>query len=95
MERKEMYQEKLQAKLDELQARIMQLKAQGKQLESGAQLELQQQIEALRVKQQSVKDKMAELSNAGEDAWQDLKSGINKATDELAEAVRAAGQRFR
>jgi len=48
----------------------------------------------LRSKQEAAQEKLRELKNAGEDAWEDLKAGTELACDSLGEAVKSATSRF-
>jgi hypothetical protein len=39
--------------------------------------------------------KLGELKEAGEDAWEDLKPGINSAWDSLGDALKSTTNRFK
>jgi hypothetical protein len=95
MSMKEAYEKKLQSQLDEWSAEIDRLKAKAEQAEADAQLDYYQHIEQLRMLQERARDKLAELSAAGDDAWEDLKAGIDSAWDSLSIAVRSAAARFK
>ena len=95
MSMKESYQQKLQAQLDEWNADIDKLKARAEKAESSARIEYYEQIEDLRLKQNAAKDKLAELHDAGDDAWEDLKAGIENAWSTLGDSVEQAVARFR
>ena len=95
MSMKEAYEKKLQAKLDEWGAEIDKLKAKADGLEADAQLEYYKQIEELRSMQESAHNKLAELRAAGDDAWEDLKAGIESAWDSLGNALKLAASRFK
>lgn len=95
MSMKEAYEKKLQSHLDEWGAEIDKLKAKADSAEADTQLEYYKQIEALRSKQESANKKLAELKEAGDDAWEDLKSGLDSAWDSLSIAVKSAKSRFK
>jgi len=95
MKRKDAYSKKAQAQLDEWDADIQKLKAKADRAEANTQLEIQKQIKTLRRKQKEVGDKLAELSAAGDDAWEDLKDGLESAKDSLGSALKSATSRFR
>jgi hypothetical protein len=61
MNRKEAYQKKLQAQLDEWSAEIDKLKAKADNAEADAQIEYYKQIEALRTMLKSADSKLTEL----------------------------------
>jgi len=92
---KESYQEKLQAELDEWSADIDKLKAKADKAEANVKLEYYEQVEALRVKQEAAKDKLAVLKAASDDAWEDLKAGTESAWLALGDAIRKAASRFK
>lgn len=92
---KEAYEKKLQASLHEWNAEIDKLKAKADKAEADIQIEYYKQIEDLRSKQQEAYEKLNELKKAGEDAWEDLKAGVELAWDSLGEAVKSAASRFK
>lgn len=94
MSMKEAYEKKLQAQFDEWGAEIDKLKAKADKAEADAQLEYYKEIEELRTKQEIASKKLAELKEAGEDAWEDLKAGIESAWDSLGNALKSAASRF-
>lgn len=95
MSMKQAYEQKLQAQLDEWGAEIEKLKAKADNAEADVQLEYYKQIEELRTMQESATKKLAELKNAGDDAWEDLKAGIESAWDSLSSALKSAASRFK
>ena len=95
MRLKKIYQQKLEAQLDEWTADIDKMKAKADKVEADAQLEYYERIESLRRKQQAAQEKLQELSDASEDAWEDLKSGIELAWESLGEAVKSAKSRLK
>jgi vacuolar-type H+-ATPase subunit I/STV1 len=92
---KEEYEQKLQAQLNEWSAEINKLKAKADGAEADAQLEYYKKIEGLQAMQESVNNKLAELKDASDDAWVDLKAGIDSARDSLGNALKSAASRFK
>jgi uncharacterized protein YlxW (UPF0749 family) len=92
---KEAYQKKLQAQLDEWNAEIEQLKAKADKAEAESQLEYYKKIEELRTLQDDARTRLSELEQAGDEAWQDLKAGLDNAWDSLSNAMRSAKERFK
>jgi len=95
MTNKEAYQQQLQAKLDEWQAEIDKLRAKAQAAKADAQVEYNKQIEDLQGKQDDAKQRLAELQQSGEGAWEELRAGIEKSWNDLGEAVSAAKAKFR
>jgi hypothetical protein len=95
MSLKEIYQQKIEAQLDAWTADIDKMKAKAEMAEADARLEYHKSIESLRQKQQAAQAKLQEFRDAGDDAWEDLKAGVELAWDSLEEAVKSAKARFR
>lgn len=83
MNKKELYQQKLQAQLDVWQAEVDKMKAQLGGASVGAKMEINQQINNLEDKLADGKKKLKELSEATEENWESIKADI----DNLAESI--------
>jgi chromosome segregation ATPase len=88
------YVQKIKAKLDEWNAEIDRLEAQARQKEADAQTRLQEQIDQVKAKRQTAEEKLDDVRQAGGDAWEDLKSGLELATEAVGDALRSARSRF-
>lgn len=95
MNKKQAYEEKLSAQLDEWNAKIDVLKAKAKKTESTAKVEYYETIEALQQKRSTAKEKLQKLQSVSDDAWEDLKEGIENAWSEFGAAVKSATSRFK
>jgi len=62
--------------LDEWKAEIDKMKAKADKVDADAQLEYYKQVEDLHLKYEATQEKLEELKEAGEDAWEDLKAGL-------------------
>jgi chromosome segregation ATPase len=94
MSKKEAYEKKLEAQLQEWKTDIDKMKAKADKADAEAKLEYYKQIEDLRTKQEAAQKKLTELKAAGESAWEDLKSGIDLAWTSLGESIKSARSRF-
>ncbi len=95
MSDRDLYQKKMQAKLDEWKAILDVLKARASGLSADAQLEMREQVKSLENKIQEGKTKLAELREAGEDSWESVKQGVESAWDALKSAVGDAAAKFK
>jgi len=95
MSNKSAYTKKVQAQLDEWDADIQKLKARADRAEADAQIEIEKQIKSLKRKREETGDKLAELKAAGDDAWDDIKEGLDSAIDSLGNALKSATSRLR
>jgi hypothetical protein len=95
MVEKDAYVQKLHAKIDEWNAEIDKLKAKGDLVKAEKRAEYEKELEALRAKRIELKEKASQLGGAGENAWKDLKAGVDGALKSLESALNAAKSRFR
>lgn len=95
MSMKDSYEDKLQAQLDQWSADIDKLKAEADEAEADVQLELYQEIEALRSMQEEASSKLIDLKDAGEDVWEDMKAGIENAWDSLGNMMKSLASKFK
>lgn len=86
---------KMHARLDQWNADIDALKAKADSAEADARAEYHKQLETLRTRRDDARSKLHELEAAGENAWEDLKAGVEMAWDAVSEAVRSATSRFK
>jgi hypothetical protein len=94
MNEKEAYQQKIEARIAEWNAEMDKLRAQAKKLAAEGRIEAESRLQDLTIKKEAAEAKLAELRNAGGDAWQELKSGIDRAVRELDESVKRAASKF-
>jgi len=90
MTEKEAYREKVEAQLESLDARIDLLKAKAKEAKADAKMKYEEQFENLRQKRQTVRTRLDELGEKGEQVWKELKSGVEDALDDLQNAIDSA-----
>ncbi len=95
MDEKQLYEQKLQAQLDEWKADIDKLKAKADGARADAQLELKRQIDELELKLQDGRSRLAELSKASGEAWVTLREGMESAWESLSTAMSEAASKFK
>jgi hypothetical protein len=71
------------------------LEAKARQSEADARVKIEAQIETLKKKRASARDDLNRLQQAGENAWEDLKAGVEKAANAFGDAIRDAKARFK
>lgn len=94
MNTKEAYQQKLEAQVREWGAKIDELKAKADKVKAEAKIEYYEQIQELHTKQAVVQAKLRALSNSGEEAWEELKVGVEHAWNDFKTAVEKAVSKF-
>jgi hypothetical protein len=88
------YQKKIEAQLRRLDVRIKELEARTARAAAEVLIESKEQLRKLRAKREEMADQLERLRNVSEDAWVDLKLGIDTALGELKAALAAAVSRF-
>lgn len=95
MSEKQAYEKKLQAHIDEWNAEIAKLKARADRADAEARIEYQRRAADLKARQEAIGAKLDELRKRGEDAWGDIRSGIDSAAKELQEALNSASSKLK
>ncbi len=92
---KEIFQQKMQAQLDELKAQVDLLKTKASGASADAQLEMNKHIEALQTRIDDGTVKLSALAQAGKEAWVPMKEGVESAWADLKSAVGDAAAKFK
>ena len=95
MASKEAYRKKLEAKLDEWDAKLDVLAAKAGNASADARIGYENELAALKVKRAAAREKLGELSKRGENAWEDMKGGMENAWDEMGKAIDKVAARFK
>jgi hypothetical protein len=80
---KEAYQEKLEAQLKEWSARVKLMQAKAEVAKADAKIEMQKHLQTLQAKQEAAQQKLKELKDAGADAWEKAKPGLESAWESV------------
>lgn len=94
MANREAYKEKIRAQLDEWKAEADKLRAKMRQKQAESKIDTSKYLDEIKKNRKRVKAKLEELEDAGEDAWDDIKAGLEKATSELKESFSKARKKF-
>ena len=95
METKDVYKAKRDKQLKEWSINISELKGKAELAEANVKVEYLKQVEALRAGKEDTQAKLEELKQAGDDAWETLKAGVEKAASELKESINSAVSKFK
>jgi F0F1-type ATP synthase membrane subunit b/b' len=88
------FREQTETRLAEYNKEIDQLKAKAEKLKEDAKTKAEQQLTALRQKQDEVSEKLKNLSSSSENAWEQVKLGIDAAMEDLGNAYKKAKAEF-
>jgi hypothetical protein len=92
--KRDAYVEKLKGNIARWNGEIDEFQAKADQAKADAQVDFQKQIVEIKAKREALEGKMADLQNAADEAWEDVKSGVDVARQILGQAVQAAKSRF-
>ena len=95
MTNREAYIKKMKAKLDEWNADIAKIEAKAESAEADLKIKYNQKIDELKQQREKATTQLHELQNSGDEAWEDIKAGLDKAWDSLGNAVNSALSRFK
>ena len=98
METKDSYLEKMKAKFDNLnykwniERNKIEAKAQNAKIEVKKKFE--EQLKTLQKRREKMSQKLDQIDVASEDAWRDIKEGVDNAWQSLNEAIKKARSHF-
>ena len=93
-DKRKAYEEKLDAQLEKWKAQISLVKARADKAKVEEKIGYYKTIEALQRKHDEARAKLHELQAAGDEAWDDLKTGAEKAWAEVKAAFQSAASKF-
>ena len=94
MNKRHEYLTKLKAQLEEWEHDIDRLEARLEDAQGEAKVKMDQTITELKAKQKDVQGKLKKVEEAAEDAWHDIKDGLELAWDSLKLGFLAAKSEF-
>jgi multidrug resistance efflux pump len=95
MSTKEAYTQKIEAELELAQAKLDQFKAEAKISKADARIKYAKHVDEIEQRVGATKAKLKELGEASEEAWAQLKDGVESAWGALNAAIRNAAAKFK
>ncbi len=93
-ESREVYVERLKAKLEEWNAAIDRMGARAREIKAEGGTEYEHLLGELRAKREDAKERLSRIGGAAEGVWQEFRVGADKAWKELHEAMERFRARF-
>jgi len=93
MSKRDEYVEKMKHKLDEWNHDIDKLEEKSEHLKDDVKVAYQKEINSLKQQRETVKGKVNELIHASEEAWDELKVGVEEAWKKFTDAIGKAHSR--
>ena len=94
LEQMQAFREQTETRLAEYKKEIDQLQAKAEKLGRDEKAKAEQQLTALRQKRDEVSEKLKNLSSSSGNAWEQVKSGIEAAMEDLGNAYKKAAAEF-
>ena len=88
------YVEKARAQLDEVDARLRDYRARAREQGAGMRARTEAEIDRLKDMRDRMEHWIAATAEAGADAWDDTRTGLDRAWTEMARAMQQAAARF-
>lgn len=93
--KRDAYVEKLKAQLDEWNAELDKLEAHARKADAEERMRYEARITALREKEQQARETLKLILKAKDDAWGDLKHGVESAWSSLKSSLSEAKSEFK
>ena len=93
-EQMQAFREQTEIKLNEYKEEIDKLQAKAEKMGGDAKAKADEQLTALHQKREVVAEKLKELSSSSGNAWEQLKTGIDAALEDLGNAYKKAAAEF-
>ena len=94
-EERKAYEEKLDAQLKEWKSQIAVLKAKADKAKADTKMNYYKIIQALEHKRDEARTHLQELKTAGDEAWENQKTGVEKVLDAFQTAFHGAAENFK
>ena len=88
------YRKKREAQIRELTARLDLWEAKLRKAAAEGEIRYREELEDLRSKLEVARLRLSLLRDAGEDAWREIRAGLDDAVDDLRRAVQRAASKF-
>ncbi len=94
MSKREAYEDKLRAQLDEWKAEIDKLEAKAKKATADLKIKYDKQIQELKDDRNSLKYKLSIIHEIGEDEWEEFKEDVDKIQSVLKKELEQLREKF-
>ena len=88
-QQKKAYLDKVQARVDRWDAEISRLEAAARETTADAKIEYLRQVDGMRQKRDEVLKRISDIKNAGTEAWEELKGGVDRILHDIESTIEA------
>jgi len=90
----EAYTQKTRAQIKEMKAKMQIFEASAEKAGADMRIKYQKNLDEWKSRFDDVENKLSELSNSAGDAWDDIRSSIDTAMNELSDSIETAKKQF-
>ena len=94
MTTRDAYVERIKAQIDQWNDEIDRFQAQARRAVADVKIEYEEQVAGLKGRRDALRERLAALQQAGDEAFEDLRVGTDKALAGIREAFARARSRF-
>ncbi|MEE4239991.1 MAG: hypothetical protein V2I36_00890 [Desulfopila sp.] len=94
MSLKDHYLNQVEEQFKEWKYEIDKIEAQAEEAEAETKIDYLRRLDTLKGKQREAKLKLKEIKEAGEESWEDLKTGYEKVREDLQKSIENAQTSF-
>ena len=95
MNMKDAYKQKAEAELELAHASVDEFKAKAKNFTADTRIKYAKHLEELEHGVDAAKTSLKDLGEAGEDGWEKMKEGVDRAMNGLRQAIRDVAEKFK
>jgi hypothetical protein len=95
MNMKDAYKQKAEAELEIAHARVDEFKAKAKNFTADTRIKYAKHLDELEHGVDTAKARLKELGEAGEDGWEKMKDGVERAMSGLRKAIHDVAEKFK
>lgn len=84
------YRQKIDAQMKEMKAKMMMLESEAEKSSADLRIKYQTKVNDLKTRFEEIEKKLDQLSDSGEEAWDEIRTGIDESMSELRMALENA-----
>lgn len=93
--RREAYQAKLKARVDQVKAKISEVKAKGDELQADKKIEWSNHLDYLNAQSENLQKLLVDLQESGEDTWEEIANTTEEAWDDFSKNLEKRWEKFK
>ena len=88
------YRQKIDAQMKEMKAKMVMLESEAEKSSADMRIKYQTKVDELKPRFKEIEEKVNQLSDSSQEAWDEVRAGIDKSMSELRMALANATKHF-